>query len=387
MPLSVRSAPHIIPKYTLTGDILAYLTCGLQYRYHNRGALPPTPGQRWFGQFIHAVMEEAFLQWKSSDPNPLPWKWNPDIRKIELDVARRLGVQGLYPPHNLFDRRKEGQKQLASRRAEAAINIWGQWLFPLVDGAEVRLQGIRPMPEGLNRAKYYEISGVVDVMTSVKLDAESSQNLLIRHLRKNDDIRSLLDRRTPETFEVIVDYKGMRRPDKVVTNKRSPRFGNASRDWIAHESQVLTYAWIRSLQADAAPVVAGVLLYLNELVPSGEDIGYLKDDIAMEATDVPVTDSDLAEIVKWQESKLDRPPEILKTRSIRVIPVKEKDIGKKLGGFDKVVRLIENSLDKELRGGCITKSWEAYPQMRTCTDCDFRYYCPKSAKRGLPTVP
>ena len=40
MKLSTRSKPYIIPEYSLTGDLLSFLTCNLQYRYQNKG----TPG-------------------------------------------------------------------------------------------------------------------------------------------------------------------------------------------------------------------------------------------------------------------------------------------------------------------------------------------------------
>ncbi|MGO0123079.1 hypothetical protein [Desulfothermobacter acidiphilus] len=165
---SRRSEPYIIPEYSLTGDLLAYLTCGLQYRYYNRAALPPSrPVQLWFGEFLHSVMEESFRIWRQNpEEHPFPWPWEEKIRPIELEIHKRLAVRGLNPPPQLFcpypagykDRGlcpdpKHPHKLLASQRTEAAINIWGPHLFPLITEAEVRLRGTRPMPPLARRGK------------------------------------------------------------------------------------------------------------------------------------------------------------------------------------------------------------------------------------------
>lgn len=142
LQLSQTKPPYAIPSYSLTGDLLAYLNCGLQYRYQNRGALPPsTPVQRWFGEFVHAVMEESFLRWTHAVvPRSFPWDYDTIIGPIELEIFRRLRAAGLVAPFNLFcpaaatsstprcscsDPTHDNHKLLASRRDEALINNLG----------------------------------------------------------------------------------------------------------------------------------------------------------------------------------------------------------------------------------------------------------------------
>ena len=388
----------MIPEYSLTGDLLSFLTCNLQYRYQNKGTLPPSkPVQRWFGEFIHGVLEEAYIQWKQENTQ-FPWDWKEDIRPIEDLIDLRLQVRGLYPhdedlffsilnqPDNdmtIDDLNEHDHKKLASARAEKAINIWGKYLFPLIDSSELLIKGVRQMPdydENISRSNYYGINGVVDVLTSMKINKNLEQstldnynNKIIEFLKKDPDFQERISSYGEgDDYEIIIDYKGMKRPPvKMIDTKAEDK-------WENHKQQILTYSWLRSKQEDAKPIVAGIIFYLNELVPSKEDLVLIKDEINNDLTDVGQKyQSDVDLINKWEEE--DKAPDLSDDfkidRSIRIINVDEEEQVNALSKFDRVVADIERSLIKEMKGCKIQDAWKADSDERTCSACDFRTFC------------
>lgn len=395
MRLTTRDQPYVLPTYSLTGDLLAYLKCGLQYRYQNRGALPPsTPVQLWFGEFVHAVMEEAYRVWKTT-PTGFPWNWNQDIRPIELEVYRRLLARGLWAPRNLFCADGSGihpcwcggptHQLLASQRVEALMNTWASHLFPLVSEAEVTLQGLRDMPGAQRRADYFEVTGTVDVLGSVQMATAPRGNLLLHQLQADPGMQTRLAALGSGSYEVILDYKGMRRPPST------------SLEATYHEWQVLTYAWLRGLQNGASPVAAGVVLYVNELHPSGQDMKALKTEEATGQTDVPAVGPDAAALVSW--SGRGTPPalstQLREARSIRVIPVNDAAMATGLREFENVVADIEASVLQEMDGSNLMGVWRQRPSggtyiapaQATCTACDHKHYCPEASAVGYGRAP
>ncbi|MBR3140068.1 MAG: PD-(D/E)XK nuclease family protein [Methanobrevibacter sp.] len=396
MKLPSRSKSYMIPEYSLTGDLLSFLTCNLQYRYQNKGTLPPSkPVQRWFGEFIHGVMEEAYLKWDLNQTN-FPWNWKEDIRPIEDMIDLRLQVSGLYPyDEDLFysllnselefeDLNEHDHKKLASARAEKAINIWGPHLFPLIDSSEHLIKGIRKMPnfdKNSSRSNYYGINGVVDVLSSIKINKNLNQttldnysNLIIDFLKKDNTFNEKIKNSNEgDEYEVIIDYKGMKRPAKYSKQHNNP--------WENHKEQILTYSWLRTQQEDSKPIFAGIIFYLNELVPSKEDLLLIQEEIANDLTDDFIDYNEFSDdvdlIMEWQED--DKAPELSeefkKARSIRIINIDDDEINKSLTNFDNVVFNIESSLIKEMKGCKIQDAWSANADERTCNACDFKTFC------------
>jgi len=393
---------YALPSYSLTGDLLGYLRCGLQYRYSRIGQLPSTrPVQLWFGQFIHGVLEEAFRRFDQSrregKTNLPPWP-QPEIDAICDLIAQRLASQGLVP----WDRRLE---HLGRLRAAAAINDLGSDLFPLIHKAEVRLTGARPLPVQnippalrFRDVDRYEIVGVVDVVTHVTLSNPSLQNN-----RVVKAILSALPPNPPPAFEVILDYKGMRRPTPTTQS------GLVDPGWQIYEWQLQTYAHLRATHADSLPVLAGVLLYTNELLPTWADIKRLKQEAAIGITDVPPPVGSMAERmlhgmhagkapIDPATGRRQLPPKLpldfRLQRSIRVATISDSSIQAALAKFDDTVVDIEICRGRENQSNSVLGSWTNYAtEPDTCAACDHQTYCPgyrqnvAGGRTQVPTLP
>lgn len=379
MPLERKREPEIIPSYSLTGDLLSFLRCGLQYRYHNGSALPPSrPVQLWFGEFIHGVMEAAYRLWSSSSPPPaFPWPFTPTPYLSTIPTGRAahdIGTIGDMVEETLRALGKTSRSRVARdsayRRAEAAVNEVAPHLFPLVASAEERVIGTRDVPSsgaGANlRADRYELHGVIDVLTDVQLNNVSSGNVI------RDAIIASCPQ-LPAHFEVVVDYKGSRRP---ATNHPF---------WAQAEWQVQTYAWLRTQQPNSPPVAAGVLVYVNELAPVSDDLRELQREVQQGTTDVtPIQGSqDAYSLSLWQPGRTipNFSQSFRMQRAIRVIPVTQESLSNATSHFDQVVLQIEQCVATEAAAGTIRNHWNPGGDADTCAACDFRHFCTNPAPR------
>jgi hypothetical protein len=254
----------------------------------------------------------------------------------------------------------------------------GPLLFPVISQAEVRLTGTRAMRTDLIPAELrlrgidrYEMAGVVDVITDIELaDPALAANPLV------EAVGAVLSVPHPRRFEVIIDYKGMRRPPQG-----TPAGG---RDfWRIYEWQVQTYAQLRSVQADARPVAAAALLYLNELLPTWNDLALMRAEIDAGTTDVvPVPGSDVDRMIRSRRrGDPDLPPplpfEFRLRRALRIVPVSSSTQDRAAEEFDKVVARIEAAKVEEQLAGVIIASWpKDTSDAGTCSACDFRPVCP-----------
>lgn len=397
MQLPSRDLPFEVPKYSLTGDVLAFQRCGLQYRYYNRSSLPPSrPVQLWTGEFVHGMMEEMYLYWQQHEI-PFPWpstqtpwpgttrstnRLNYDLGVLGDQVEARLRASGKTP-------RNRNARDAAYRRVEAAMNLLVPHLFPLITAVEEKLSSTRPMPlSAINapqgqqpRGDRYELTGVVDVISSVSL-ATQQNNPLVQMI--NDQITGLTDE-----FDVIVDYKAARRPPMTPPPNTKPY-------WQHEAWQVQTYAWLRAQQPNTNPVRVGILIYVNELSPSQTDLKELKQEIAQRLTDVEPTSgsADYYTLNTWQSGQGQSIPtftdNFLLQRAIRIVPVDPTAIHQAVNEIDNVIAQIESCALHENVTGNIPNNWNADGGDGDCDACDWRRFCPSPAstrQTGQPPRP
>ena len=388
MPLERKIEPEIIPNYSLTGDLLSFLRCRLQYRYHNGSSLPPSrPVQLWFGEFIHGVMEAAYRLWSSSSPPPaFPWPCTvtprrndplpvPSPQQLAARPSHDVGCVGDIVEETLRSQGKNSRSRVvrysAYKRAQSAVNEIAPHLFPLVASAEERVIRTRDIPlpgagSAANlRARRYELHGVIDVLTDVQLNSVSIGNVI------RDAIVTECPQLPPH-FEVVVDYKGTRRP---ATNHPF---------WDQAEWQVQTYAWLRMKQPNSLPVAAGVLIYINELAPVERDLPKLRQEVQQGTTNViPASGSNDAYLISlWQPGTIPNFSQSFRVkRAIRVIPVTPQSLANATSQFDQVVLEIEQCVAAEAAAGTIRNHWNPGGEKETCVACDFRHFCPNPAPR------
>lgn len=389
MDLPYKRPDRIVPDYSLTGDVLSFSRCQRSYRYYNGSALPPSrPVQMWYGEFIHGMMERVFRLWQDRGGLPFPLACTLpedgerpgepppgidalDLRAIGWPIEQALAHQGKFA-------RSRDAWLSAYERAEAAINQLGPHLFPLVDVAERRVIGTRPLPgsadASVERATRYVLQGIIDVLGHAQLDGESDGNALKQAIMEAQP-------QLQGEYEIIIDYKGSRRP-RMSDDPRG--------DWKLGEWQVQTYAWLRSQQPESRPVAAGVLVYVSELSPGSKDIESMRREIAAGHTDIaPVPgSSDAYELNVWQPGRrasLSQPFRL--RRAIRVIPVTTQSMLDATAAIDSVVRAIEDCVVDERASRHIRQSWVADSNDEdTCVACDFKVSCERYNNRPWPAV-
>jgi hypothetical protein len=334
--LAPRPQPMLVPSYSLTGDLLSYESCPLQYRLFNRtGVRQSHPIQQWYGSFLHMGMRRAYDLCQEPGVDPQDFIWNeddptPPFSDLVGRVTTRLQAQGLHRPATL--------RELAERRLVRTIRVLGPLIFPLIKEAEVTLSAIRRVEgSGANEDVMYQVTGIVDVLAATAAAATTNNPLVEKLVAHTGDIPT-----DGGALELILDYKGMRRGE--VRHMDTPK------------RQILTYAWLRNRRVGEPVVAAGAVIFVNDLLRDDDDVNLDPDDAELsrllDAALVPVSVAS------------DSPEEAA-------------------AFFDERVTEIEDCQRRE-GFAALEEVWEPTPKRETCAACDARYYCPKSDVAGRP---
>lgn len=184
-------------------------------------------------------------------------------------------------------------------------------------------------------------------------------------------------------FEVIIDYKGTARPNEKGKKEEQE-------EWKQFGWQIATYMWLQEQNLKASgiqkPIVAGVLLFLNELYPSEEDCKNMaKMDKEYLKTEFHASDRDIDMLERGNYRQLSE--EFLMRRSIRIVEYDPVMIQESLKSFDEVVSELEDCvLDEMHNPKDVISCWSCseYEQHR-CIACDLKNIC-DSAKQ-TPRIP
>lgn len=379
MAIGNRSDGFEIPLYSLTGDILSFRQCSLQYRYYNGSSLPPSrPVQMWTGQLVHGVLEEAYKLWKDRHFSflsewPLSFSFErskeyveslpiTDIYRIGRSIEQTLEASGIRARSNTA-------REYAFFRCWRAVNFIGPMLFPLIEVTEKSMSATRAYPvfsppagQTLRGDGRYELTGIADVISSNKINEELPSEAV--------SLLNLLGiRSSTAQYEILVDYKSMKRPSLF------------DQKWHDHEHQIKTYAWLRSKQPGSFQVRAGLIVYVDELYLSHDEVREIRAEQNKHETDIELFEgsSDYYKLRTWDgHSHFDFTKDYAIKRALRIVDVSPGEIDESLQFIDSTVGSIEKTVLAENQTGRIINNWTTnVADERTCVACDFRHSCPK----------
>lgn len=379
MTLSICSLTDTRSTWDIAADLLSFLRCGLQYRYSRPGKPRPShSSQQFSGQFLQQVLEDALLHSHSTAGPSFPW---PDERLGELldHVERRLAARGVRC-HSAIGR------HYTRLRAAAAVNELGPFLFPFLCHARLQVRSSRRTAEpvthgGSDNQPSWELTATIHAVARLQLrDPAFMSHGLVKLLHQQ------LPAVPADTVEILVDFQGNRRPDS--SGCRRP-FEDVTQQQIQACS---------SLYSPRTPhsVIAGLVCYLSELVPSRRQFLALRKALMQRAGDpcIPAADSQDARILRtWKPGSANEVPPLLSLafrlqRTLSIIPITSAGQQAALQHFDSTVQRIRLCRSRELLTGRIVSAWERNAaNAAVCRACDARTWCPEHTPAQQPELP
>lgn len=379
MTLSIRPPADIQPTWDVASDLLSFLRCGLQYRYSRPGKPRPShSSQQFSGQFLQQMLEDAWLLANTPAASPFPWPQQA-VQEMLNQVEQRLAAHGVRC-HSASGR------HYTRLRAAAAINELGPLLLPLLCHARMHVRGSFHNPDTVPHGEFRdipacELTATIHAVARLHLqDPELSRNPLVKLLQQQ------LPQAPAGIVELLVDFQSNRRPDSTCNQT------------LCNDSTQLQIQATSSLYGTRTqhPVIAGLVCYLSELVPSRRDFQALRKALIQRPgdPDVPAPDSPDAAILRtWKARTAGEVPPLLSLpfrlqRTIRVITVSLAHQQVALKQLRETVQRILQCRSHELLTGHIISAWERNAsQITVCRACDARTWCPDHTSMLQPDLP
>jgi len=258
-------------------------------------------------------------------------------------------------------------------------------LFVLMKYPEIKLNSTEKYNETqtYNQSEYYEIVGVIDILSKSKLQlhfGDQDENFIKHKILEKFNKENIPLPEKKSEYEIIVEYKGSRRPPC----KTSPDYPEPL-SWDDHLLQLNLYKHLREKQPGSGIVVAGIIIYINEFTPIKKDLKIINQHIASGLTDViaqTLSDRLALEIL----NPFDLSDEFRINRAIRIEILDDDSMHKALINFEKSIVQIEQKKFNETRLNNIIECWQPLnpPDKETCAVCDQGHHCPKSPRKGIP---
>ncbi|MFM7037573.1 MAG: hypothetical protein ACKO2L_07610 [Planctomycetaceae bacterium] len=379
MTLSIRPSAAALTTWDVAGDLLSFLRCGLQYRYSRPGKpCPSHSAQQFSGRFLQQVLEDAWLHFKAPASPSFPW---PDTALQELmdHVEQRLAAHGVRCQSALG-------RHYTRLRAAAAVNELGPLLFPLLCHARLHVRGgshPQPVADSCDSTSQpsWELTSTIHAIARLEpFNPAPGSNPLLTLIQQH--IREF----HAETVELIVDFQGNQRPD-------SQQSAPLCDDWTQIQIHAASSLYGPRTQH---PVVAGMVCYLSELVPSRRQFRFLRQTLLQRPDDpaVPSADSLDARILRtWKPRSASELPPLLSLhfrlqRTIRIIPISSAAQQATLHQLASTIRRINRCRSEEQRSSQILSAWELNPSNpAVCNACDARTWCPGCSSKTTPALP
>lgn len=295
---------------------------------------------------------------RQTDPS-IPPSWSEASTETLLGRSiDALMAESVLPP-------AAGPTAVEWAQAKAVINAFGAVVFPLIQEASIRVKSARLIPQyrfpyawRAKASNWYEIAAPTDIITSKQINRPLPECEMLQTL-----IRTALPRHLPSQFEIVVACLARRRP----RFQGNDAFDTDS-DWNVDTCCLHCLAYLRQQQNRRYPVIAAMVIYLEELWPTLDALDILLDEINRQSTDiVPLPGSALekglqgwGKIPKGIRHRANRPYlplEFSLNRAVRVYPLTGPTIKKAMKAIDDMVIRLTMYRDRFVH----PDAWAIYP--------------------------